>query len=410
MQLSNDQTVAMDLLKSPDNVFITGEAGSGKSYVVREFISGQSRKSLPVLASTGSAAVLVGGRTFHSFFGLGIMEGGRAKTLQKALSDKRLRKRLNDCEAFVVDEVSMLSGTTLSVAEEICRELRENDEPWGGLRVIAVGDFAQLPPVDRFSSQKPWAFLDPVWKNTNFNTVCLKQNMRSNNADFLTVLNDVRAGKVCANTENFLNSKTDGDLEEFDGTRLFPLRKQTDSFNEWELGKLDETEVVIPTQYYGSEPAIQALKKSAPISDILVVKNNAFVMLRQNDPKKRWVNGSTGHIREINDSTIMIELLNGRVVEIEKFAFSMLNADGLVTATATNFPISLAYATTIHKSQGMTIDKLMVNLDSLWEPGQAYVALSRVIDPDNLKIQSWSRSSIKSDPEVTQFYSSLSVE
>lgn len=364
-------------------------------------------KKFPVLASTGAAAVLVGGRTFHSFMGLGIMEGGKDATLMRALKDRRLIARLKKTQGFILDEVSMLSGETLDAAESICRHARESEEPWGGLRVIAVGDFAQLPPVQRFGGPRKWAFLHRVWERTNFKSVVLKQNMRSEDPEFLSILNEIRQGLVSDRVSEFLNLKKLAADDFFEGTRLFPRREQTEAFNTNELEKLDTQMYCFPASYSGQERFVEQLKKHTPLPEELFIKVNALVMMRQNDPKQRWVNGSTGYVREISKSEITVELLNGRTVKVEPVTFSLLNAEGLPVAGVTNFPITLAYAATIHKAQGMTLDKLMVNLSQLWEPGQAYVAISRVVDPKNLRVEDWSPSSFKFDPIVQKFYETL---
>lgn len=407
LEFSEDQRQAWDLLEGNENVFLTGEAGSGKSYVIRQFMKNKDIKKFPVLASTGAAAVLVNGRTFHSFMGLGIMEGGVEATIKRALEDRRVVKRLNKAEGFIVDEVSMLSGPTLQAAERICQMARESIAPWGGLRVVAVGDFAQLPPVQNFGPRS-WAFLDPVWMKTDFRSVVLRQNMRSGDPEFLKILNHVRQGRVNDQVEMFLNRKKMEFDDTFEGTRLFPRRDQTEAFNKRELEKLPGEYVVFPSTFSGNEKSIEQLKKHSPLPDELVLKKNALVMLRQNDPKFRWVNGSTGHIRKIQKGEIEIELLNGRTISIEPMGFSLLNAEGAVLAAVTNFPITLAYAATIHKAQGMTLDRLMVNLRALWEPGQAYVALSRIIDPCHLRVEDWQPQSIKADAVVAKFYQSLS--
>jgi ATP-dependent DNA helicase PIF1 len=406
-EFTPDQQRAWALLQSQENVFITGEAGSGKSFIIRHFMKEKDSKTFPVLASTGAAAVLVGGRTFHSFMGLGIMEGGLDATVRRALADRRVSKRLNKAEGFIVDEISMLSGPTLQAAERICQMARLSTAPWGGLRVIAVGDFAQLPPVQPGNAARSWAFLDPVWEKSQFQSVVLRQNMRSDDSEFLSILNDVRRGEVNDRVEAFLNRKKSDTDEYFEGTRLFPRRNQTDEYNTRELEKIDGKLFRFPAMYSGNEKSIEQLKKHSPLPEELLVKENALVMLRQNDPKMRWVNGSTGYIRSIDSSEITIELLNKKTITIEPMSFSLLNAEGLTMAAVTNFPITLAYAATIHKAQGMTLDRLMVNLNALWEPGQAYVALSRVIAPENLRIEAWQRQSIKADPVVEKFYHSL---
>ncbi len=408
IEFSDDQNRAWALLQGLENVFITGEAGSGKSFIIRHFMKGKDLKKFPVLASTGAAAVLVGGRTFHSFMGLGIMEGGVQATIERALNDRRLLKRLNNAEGFIVDEISMISGPTLQAAERICQIARANIAPWGGLRVIAVGDFAQLPPIQNGSAQRAWAFLDPVWERTGFQSVLLKQNMRSANSEFLSILNDIRRGQTNDRVESFLNRKKVDADDFFEGTRLFPRRNQTDAFNTRELEKLPGEMSCFPAVFSGNERSIEQLKKNSPLPDELYLKKNALVMLRQNDAKMRWVNGTTGYVRQITKSEITIELLNGREITIEPMSFSLLSAEGITMAAVTNFPITLAYAATIHKAQGMTLDRLMVNLNALWEPGQAYVALSRIVDPTHLRVEAWQPQSIKADPIVERFYQSLS--
>lgn len=153
------QQKALNFLEtSADNIFLTGRAGTGKSYLVRYFLKDRDPKTFPVVASTGAAAIVVGGRTFHSFFGLGIMEGGIEKTIERATKDRRVVKRLQKIGGFVLDEVSMIPGPALRAAEIICRIARKKHLPWGGARVIAVGDFAQLPPVTRGSQKKRMGF------------------------------------------------------------------------------------------------------------------------------------------------------------------------------------------------------------------------------------------------------------
>lgn len=409
-QLSPCQKKALDILLGDENVFITGGAGTGKSYLISEFLKTKSSKTFPVLASTGAAAVLVNGRTFHSFFGLGIMEGGVQATISKASKNKRVIRRLQKIEGFVLDEVSMIDGPTLRAAESICRLARNPTLSWGGLRVVAVGDFAQLPPVQNFKDKgapRKWAFQDSSWKKSGFREVVLNTFMRSQDVDFLSILDRVRKGVVDEEVRDFLNERCSPDENSFKGTRLFPRRDATEKFNLVKLSELDTAQRIYPTTYVGKREKVEQLKKMAPIPSVLQLKNDCLIMLRQNDPKQRWVNGSLGHIREMADEFLLIELFNGRLVEIERSSFSMQDAEGEVVAAAENFPVSLAYATTIHKAQGATFDRLRVDLKRLWEPGQAYVALSRVTDSQGLQIDGWNTSSIRVDPDVRRFYEGI---
>ena len=399
------QAQAHAALQGTQNIFITGGAGSGKSYLIRHFLSGQDHREFPMLASTGAASVLVGGRTFHSFFGLGVMEGGVEATVEKAAKNRQVVRRLKKIKGFIVDEVSMLSGQTLRAAEIISRRVRGNDLPWGGLRVVAVGDFAQLPPVERYgSTTRGWAFLDPVWEWSGFETQFLRTQTRCRDEEYMRVLSQVREGMVTPEVRAYLDSKVEIEPEDYTGTVLFPRREETERFNLRKLSALESKPEVFETMYSGDARSLAALKKYAPIPESLTLKLEALVMLRQNDPQGRWVNGTTGLIKRITPGRLTIELLNGRLIEIEKATFSMMDAEGEVVAAAINFPIQLAWATTIHKAQGATLDRMRVNLANLWEPGQAYVALSRLTLGQDLSIDRWDVKSIKVDPTVIQFY------
>jgi ATP-dependent DNA helicase PIF1 len=403
--LTSCQKAAHEALSGSANVFVTGGAGSGKSFLIRYFLREKDSRDFPVLASTGAAAVLVGGRTFHSFFGLGIMEGGVEATVEKAAKNRQVVRRLKKISGFVVDEVSMLSGETLRAAEIICRRVRDSDLPWGGLRVVAVGDFAQLPPVERSrSSTRGWAFLDPVWEWSGFQTCLLRTQTRCQDEEFMRILSEIREGRVTPEVKAYLDSKTSAPPEDFDGTRLFPRREETERFNLSKLEELSTVAVRFETIYSGESRALETLRKYAPVPDVLVLKEGALVMLRQNDPQGRWVNGSTGHVEKIQSAKLQIRLLNGRLIEIEKATFSLLDSEGEVVAAAVNYPLTLAWASTIHKSQGATLDRMAVNLSQLWEPGQAYVALSRLTRGSDLCIERWDARSIRVDAQVVQFY------
>jgi ATP-dependent exoDNAse (exonuclease V) alpha subunit len=399
------QTQALTLLEGAGNVFLTGGAGSGKSYLVREFLRG---RSYPVLASTGAAAILVGGRTFHSFFGLGIMEGGVERTVEKALSNKRLVKRLKDCAGVVIDEISMIPGAALLAAETISRKAREADEPWGGLRVIAVGDFSQLPPVTRDAQVRDWAFASETWRNTEFAPAILREIVRSQDTDFLEVLNLVRHGIADRRVQDFLRSREKVDQPDLEGTRLFPHRGTTEDYNLAQLEKIPGPILTLETEYSGKKEAIENLKKNAPVPELLRIKEGALVMLRQNDPEGRWVNGSVGSLLSIDGETVSVRLQSsGERVYVPRTTFDLLDADGHKVASATNFPLMLAYATTIHKAQGSTLDRMWVNLRNLWEPGHAYVAMSRVRGADSLHVTGWDARSIKVDPRVVAFHQAI---
>lgn len=401
------------MLKRQGNVFLTGAAGTGKSFLLAQYLRGKPSDAFPVVASTGAAAVLVGGRTFHSFFGLGIMEGGLEATIARALRSKKLVTRLQRAHCVVIDEISMLSGATLMAAEVVTRRARGNlHEPWGGLRIIAVGDFAQLPPVTRGTQQKDWAFLHQTWHDSAFVPALLSTVMRTQDTEFLRVLNQVRLGNVSEQVRQFLDERTNTHLEHTDLPRLYPHRDKAEAYNLQRLEDIPGEAQAIATQYEGDDKLVQAAKKSIPVPDTLLLKEGALVMLRKNDmsPEQLYVNGSLGHVRRIGQDNLTIKLLGGETVEVTKQVFSYLNGDGQVMAAALNFPVTLAWATTIHKAQGASLDGMIVDLSQLWEPGQAYVALSRVRSAERLYIERWSEQSIRAEPLVTAFYDTLAED
>lgn len=406
LELSAEQIEALALLRSGENVFLTGGAGSGKSFLIRQFMRELDAKETPILASTGAAAVLLGGRTFHSFFGLGIMEGGADATYLRASKDSRLMSRLRRVEGVIIDEISMIPGQALMIAEALAQKARDSKLPWGGMRIITVGDFAQLPPVTP-SGQRDWCFLNQVWELSGFQSVMLAHNQRVSDNLFLDVLSDVRHGLTSERVRDFLNDHVQEHDEDHPGTRLFPRKINAENFNQKKLNELDEEEVTIKSIYFGSERHVELLMKAAPVPVQLVLKLGCRVMFLQNDPQKRWVNGTRGIVADIASERIVVQKDNGREVQVEKSSFALQDSDGNIMASVIQFPLTLAYATTIHKSQGATLDDLWCDLSSLWEPGHAYVALSRLRSSQGLHLIGWNPRSIIVDPKVLSFYERL---
>lgn len=403
-QLSDEQRIALDMLRSGENIFLTGGAGSGKSFVVKELTKDLDPKGMPILASTGAAAVLLGGRTFHSFFGLGIMEGGGDATFQRASKDNKILNRIAKVEGCIIDEISMIPGEALMIAEALAQKARGSILPWGGMRMIAVGDFGQLPPVTKNNSQRDWCFLNPVWEKTGFQVCQLQHNQRVHDSEFLDVLADIRNGQMNQKVFEFLNAHTKRHDEDHPGTRLFPRRDQSENYNQKKLSEIPEKETEFDSIFFGDEKFVTSLKKSAPVPEKLKLKIGCRVIFLKNDAQKRWVNGTRGTLVDFDNEHLTIRKDHGREVSVEKMTFSLLDADGNVRASVIQYPVTLAYATTIHKSQGATLDELWCDLGSLWEPGQAYVALSRLRDPSGLHIVRWNPKSFIVDPLVQKFY------
>jgi len=366
-------------------------------------------KQMPILASTGAAAVLLGGRTFHSFFGLGIMEGGPSATFQRVMNDARTMKRLRQVEGVIIDEISMIPGDALMIAEALAQHAKESTLPWGGLRIIAVGDFGQLPPVTKFGQKRDWCFLTDAWRNTGFQNCALHFNQRIQDNRFLDVLADVRDGKISTTVTDFLEEHTRDHDEDHPGTRLFPRRDLSENYNQKKLSEIAETEYIVDSIFLGEQRYIDILGKSAPVPAQLKLKIGCRILFLKNDPQKKYVNGTRGMLVHHESDHLIVRKDNGREIKVEKISFSLLDADGNVKASVIQYPLNLAYATTIHKSQGATLDELWCDLGSLWEPGHAYVALSRLREPSGLHIVRWNARSIIVDPAVQKFYQNLPI-
>ncbi len=403
---SLEQKEALRVLNSNKNVFLTGSAGTGKSFVIREHL----RKCIlrpSVLASTGAAAVLIGGRTVHSFFGLGILENGINKTVEKALKDRRVVQRLKKADEIIIDEISMIHPDVFTAAEKVARFSREEECPFGGLKIITVGDFFQLPSVDRFNKNRPWLFKDPLWKSCQFSTVTLQKSHRTEHLEFLKILNKVRFGICDKDVTTFLDDRCVQLDNTFDGTVLFPRKNEVERYNQQMLERLPGKAQIYDTEIHFTRKTslnVHTALNYSPLPASLCLKKGALVMIRKNHPNEWYVNGSLGHVKKMNDSCICVELLSGRTVEIEKDQFNILNGDGEPICVVMNFPLNLGWATTIHKAQGASIDRVQVSLNGLWDPGQAYVALSRARSPEGLFITNWNHQSIICDVDVLNYF------
>ncbi len=410
-KLNPDQEAAFKILQSRSNVFLTGAAGTGKSFVVRRYLETKSAPP-PILASTGAAAVLVGGRTFHSFFGLGILEGGVEKTVKKAVESYRVRSRLKKTHEIVVDEISMIHPQAFEAADRIARTVKGNTTPFGGIRLILTGDFFQLPPVDPHKKEVAFLFDTEEWQNLDLKIYELTEPMRAKDEAFLSILQKVRFGNCDEEVAEFLDSKTAPLTQDFLGTVLFPRKEKVESYNQERLEKIKaaahtfETEIQIsPKTNFDRERAL----KLAPLPEVLILKEGALVMIRKNDPDGAFVNGSLGTIEKIKSDHLKVTLLSGEEVAVERDDFQILDADGAVVCTVRNFPVTLGWASTIHKAQGASIDRVHLDLKNLWEGGQGYVALSRARDPKQLFVSEWTANSFKANPRVVEFYRALSL-
>jgi ATP-dependent exoDNAse (exonuclease V) alpha subunit len=396
----SDKVDVLEALKH-SNVFLTGGAGVGKSYITNEVISDYRKRGKQVisLGSTGVSAVNIGGFTVHSFFVFGI--AGNFDEL--AAGDKRAKKRLADLkkilkatDLIIIDEISMVSTDLLDMIA-----YRLNNYGYFG-KVLFVGDFFQLPPVQKRGGrsdvfgERLYAFESMAWERFELMVVELTEMKRTTDAEFTHILSKVRKGVCDEEVENYMLRLWNNEGMENDPTYLYGRNLEVEQTNRAKINELDSEETILfaNIEMFGSvhEKKLAGWKNMLPISEQLTLKEGVPILFTVNKWGK-FVNGERGILRKIEEDHLIVEK-EDEYVRVERHEFDLLDMlvkeDGTVEtmslATLSQFPLKLAYAVTIHKSQGMSIDNLVCNVDNIFAPSQFYVAISRAINPKNLKL------------------------
>jgi len=381
-----------------NNIFLSGGAGVGKSYLTTKIIEqyNQNGKNVIPLGSTGISAVNIGGYTLHSFFIFGISKNleelkANDKKNKKRLSE--LKKIVNEADLIIIDEISMVSSSLMDMIY-----YRLNSLGFSG-RLMVVGDFYQLPPIIKKSSNNSlfkeniYAFESSSWSMFDFKTVILEDVKRTTNKDFIKILNKIRVG-ICDKSVKEYLLKLKLNRPKNNPTYLFGRNNEANSMNMQELAKLDSDDFF----YYWSinnieninQKKIESWSKNLPINEVLHLKVGAKVIFSVNQWGK-FVNGQRGVVVDLDDENIIVRS-KGKDITVSKHDFELNEIDSntlenKVVATISQYPLKLAYAITIHKSQGMSLESLVCNLDFLFAPNQLYVAISRATNPNELNIE-----------------------
>jgi hypothetical protein len=400
------------------NCFLTGMAGTGKSTLLREFITMCPRR-VDVTAPTGVAALNVNGMTIHRFCGmlLGPQPGQTNEQYFAELErDERhsIRagfNRVRRCETLVIDEISMLPGRQLDFVEFLFRRLRGNERPFGGVQVIATGDFLQLPPVrvlahGQQDAPYDWAFQSRAWAAAEFKTILLETVRRQDEAAFVGALSRFRLGRVYGDDARLLQSRVKN-FPPANLTRLFTHNVQVDKWNEFQLSELPGEALVREAIQSGPLLQREFLCKNLLTPATLRLKPGALVMftVNKNERGQRepvFVNGQIGSVVRVGDDVVDVRVANRDVILVERFTWRYAQNDP-ESATFSQFPLRLAYAMTIHKSQGLTLDAAYLDIRAAREPGQAYVAVSRVRSLAGLHFKEWFKG-VHVSPQAIQFY------
>lgn len=399
------QNEALDILKTGCNVFLTGEPGAGKTYTINAYVQYLREHSIQpaITASTGIAATHIHGMTIHSWSGIGIKDTLTEFDLDHLSQNKTLYSRINKTKVLIIDEISMLSARTFSMVDMVCRIVKGSSEAFGGIQVVCVGDFFQLPPVSR-TTREQFAFESPVWKELRFVTCYLDSQHRQDDRTYLSLLDAIRRDEF---NEDHLETLGDRRIsrEEMprDVTKLFPHNVDVDKINASELAKIEAPAQVFVMTSKGRESLVTALKKSCLSPEHLTLKLGATVMFTKNNSVENYVNGTLATVVGFDPITSnpIVETLSGRKITVMPIDWN-IEEDGKIRASITQIPLRLAWAITVHKSQGMTLDKAIMDLSLSFEYGQGYVALSRVKNLSGLYILGWNQIAFRVHPTITE--------
>ncbi len=425
-KLDNDQLHAIELMQSGRNVFLSGMAGTGKSTTLLEFI-GQSFRPVDACATTGIAAlnlqdqfrrragISLAAHTVYRWAGIQLGPAAGQKfndyweflNTRPPLSRLAAFRRVDRCEALVIDEISMLPGRILDYLDFHFQRIRGNNAPFGGIQLIAVGDFLQLPPVAK-SGAYDWAFMSRSWKMAGFQNAYLTTIHRQDEPLFIEALNNFREGRVSRAVADTLSQR----VKRFVDRRVIRLMThnvQVDRWNSYQIGEIDGSEYEYRAKFDGPEHETDFLAKNSITPISLTLKVGARVMVTSNLTNDIGdliaVNGQCGTVEAMGEEAVAVRLDGGPTIGINArtWTYDPQRDD---SGSMEQIPLRPAYALTIHKSQGLTLDRAHIDIRAAREPGQAYVALSRLRSLEGLFLKEWIKGVHVSEAAIN-FYRDL---
>jgi ATP-dependent DNA helicase PIF1 len=429
MELSPEQIYTLDKFKEGANIFLTGPGGSGKTELIRQMvtISNETKKKIQVCALTGCAAVLLAckAKTIHSFAGIGLANGSIDEIVKKVITSRYKTKNWTNIDILIIDEVSMMSKKIFDCLDLIGKKSRKNDKPFGGIQLVFSGDFYQLPPIGSVGQEdSDFCFESLNWKSCFHHTIILKKIFRQSDENYTNILNLIRIGKLeksdKSNYDLLIKQVNKPFPTNFKPTILLSRRKDVDSINITEYSKLEGE-----SKKYIIEKIIVPLPKSNKITfseeqidneckylmtnimgeKEIELKIGTQVMCIANidmDSNEQIVNGSQGVILKFINDLPLVQFNNGikRVIGHHVWSSELISNLGVK-----QIPLIYAWAITIHKSQGLSLEVAQIDAgSSIFECGQTYVALSRVKSLEGLYLTDLNLKKIKVNKKVKQFY------
>jgi ATP-dependent DNA helicase PIF1 len=397
------QSQALEILKTGGNVFLTGEPGAGKTYVLNQYIDWLLSCDVPVAitASTGIAATHIGGITIHSWSGIGARESLDQYALDAIASNEKTVRRVKKARVLVIDEISMLDGRVLDMVEVVCRTVKQKGEAFGGMQIIVVGDFFQLPPIAGRGEMSRFAFESRAWDSAKFLTCYLTEQHRQEDELLLGLLNSIRKNDVDESHYTLLGEQTEIGYPDIEPTKLFTHNSDVEAMNTARLRELSTRSATFKMDAKGNKTLLQNLVKNCLSPEVLELREDAMVMCTKNNFEVGYVNGTLGRVMRFDsdDGYPVIETSDGREIKIVPQSWSV-EEDGKVLAQITQVPLRLAWAITVHKSQGMSLDAAEIDLRNAFTYGQGYVAISRVRSLMGMKVIGLNSQALLVDPRV----------
>jgi ATP-dependent DNA helicase PIF1 len=439
------QTEALSILKTGSNIFLTGVPGAGKTYVVNEYVKYLEDKGIypAITASTGIAATHIGGTTVHSFSGIGIESNIDEYRLEKILEREKLVKKIQNTKVLIIDEISMLDAQTLDNVNKVLKAIKNPELPFGGVQVIFVGDFFQLPPVSKKGEMKNYCFASNAWREAKPLTCYLEEQYRQSDEVFTKLLLAIRANEIEEDHIEILDNlvkKTNKkfgikssfkeqtgkedvweeetvELDESPTTKvkvveekrvfidileLHSHNKDVDQINDENLKNLEGKEFVYKMLTTGKSTLVESLIKTCLSPETLRLKVGAKVIFTKNSPDGEYANGTLAEVVELESWYIKVRTKSGRMIDVKQVDWSMED-NGKVLAKLSQYPLRLAWAITVHKSQGMSLDEAIINLGVAFEYGQGYVALSRIRNLKGVYLKSYNAKSLRVNESISEF-------
>lgn len=397
------QERALQILKTGGNVFLTGEPGSGKTYVINKYIAWLEacKVRVAVTASTGIAATHIGGMTIHSWSGIGARDTLTHYDLDHISTQKKTIDKVKKAHVLIIDEISMLDGKVLDMVNAVCKTVRQSEDAFGGLQVIFVGDFFQLPPIAKMGDMMRYAFESHAWDGARPLVCYLSEQFRHEDEMLLGLLQSIRRNQIEDDHFTLLQEQTEITYEHIEPTKLYTHNADVDTVNTGKLRELPGMVRKFQMSSQGNKQLQLSLAKSCLSPELLELKENAMVMCTKNNFEFGYVNGTLGRVVafDIEGGYPVIETADGRKMIIKPSTWSV-SEEGKVLAEIEQVPLRLAWAITVHKSQGMSLDAVEVDLSKAFVYGQGYVALSRVRTLAGLKVLGMSTNALTVDPKI----------